>query len=703
MAAIEELVRSIADPRIRDALALEVARLKAGKKFGLVFEEHLPETVLLPGLAIKVGARVMLKNDPHSLAFRVIEEVNGKKVKVIPDHVTKSGVIRGLPESIVNAAVVMNRADLVVAKAFGEPMYPALIPVDSVERAPGKPWHVLINADNYHALQLLQYGYTGKVDVIYIDPPYNTGARDWKYNNDYVDRADRFHHSKWLSMMKKRLRLASGLLKPTGVMVVAIDDCEAHHLRCLIEEIHDQEAFLGTVVVRSKPSGSQTEKGLAVSHEYAYFVGGSSLAGVQTLARTEDQRARFTEEDETGPFWWENLRRAGSNSRKEDRPKLFYPLWVTRAGEVEVPKLTWDESARKYRVLSRMPAGATEVLPIREDGTERNWSWSHTKVQESLSDIKAVKDGLQYGVFRKRRMRREGVLPQTIWYDKRYSASEHGTNMLRTLLGDSDRFSYPKSLYTVMDCIRCATENSEAVILDFFGGSGTTLHSVAALNAEDGGTRRCILVTNNEVGEKAASALRAAGVEEGSAKWEREGIAASVTWPRTVACISGKHPDGSKLAGDYLDGRPFADGYEENAAYFKLDFLDPDEVSRGEQFGAVIPILWMLAGSVGACSSSKGTGKWYIPSGNRFAVLLKEDCFGGFRDELAKRDDVTHVFLVTDSAEAFNDMAAVLGSPYTCLQLYRSYIDTFRINLGEPGTRGASDYEPVPAFDEEGA
>ena len=123
-------------------------------------------------------------------------------------------------------------------------------------------------------------------------------------------------------------------------------------------------------------------------------------------------------------------------------------------------------------------------------------------------------------------------------------------------------------------------------------------------------------------------------------------------------------------------------------------------MSRGEQFEAVIPILWMLAGSVGACASSKGSGKWFVPSGNRFAVLLKEDYFGGFREELAKRDDITHVFLVTDSAEAFNDMAAALGGNYTCLQLYRSYIDTFRINLGEPGTRGASDFEPVPAFAE---
>ena len=429
MAAIEDLIKQIADPGLRDQLATEVARLKATKKFGLVFEEHLPELLRLPGLPVRAGTRVLKKDQHGVVAYRVISTINGQKVKIVPEA--------GGSEEIVA------RESVVVAKAFGEPMYPALVPVDAVERAPGKPWHVLINADNYHALQLLMYGYEGKVDVIYIDPPYNTGARDWKYNNDYVDKADRFRHSKWLSMMKKRLVLASRLLKPDGIMVVAIDDYKAHHLRCLLDSIHDPSAFLGVVVIRSKPSGSQTEKGLAVSHEYALFIGGSQTAGVHTLERSEAQRARFDEEDEVSPFWWENLRRAGSNSRREDRPKLFYPIWVTKTGQIRVPAMEWDAKGRKWNVSEKLPAGAVEILPIREDGTQRNWSWSHTKVQSSPSEIKAEMVGLGFGIFRKRRMRREGILPHTVWYDKRYSASEYGTNMLRQILGEGERFSYP--------------------------------------------------------------------------------------------------------------------------------------------------------------------------------------------------------------------------------------------------------------------
>jgi adenine-specific DNA-methyltransferase len=137
-----------------------------------------------------------------------------------------------------------------------------------------------------------------------------------------------------------------------------------------------------------------------------------------------------------------------------------------------------------------------------------------------------------------------------------------------------------------------------------------------------------------------------------------------------------------------------AEGFQENAVYFKLDFLDPDEVTRGDQFESIVPILWMLAGCHGGCDTSKGSGKWFIPSANPFAVLLKEDCYGDFVPKLSERHDITHVFLVTDSAEAFNEMVSGLGTQYTCLQLYRSYIDTFRINLGEPGIRGGAESEP---------
>ena len=149
--------------------------------------------------------------------------------------------------------------ELVLVVHFGEPIYPVLTPIDRVERGgPDKPWHILINADNYHALQLLLYSHERKIDLIYIDPPYNTGARDWKYNNDYVDRSDIWRHSKWLSMMKKRLLLAKRLLKPDGVLVIAIDDNEARHLGTLLDELLPEFDATAITVVHN-PRGEHHE------------------------------------------------------------------------------------------------------------------------------------------------------------------------------------------------------------------------------------------------------------------------------------------------------------------------------------------------------------------------------------------------------------------------------------------------------------
>jgi adenine-specific DNA-methyltransferase len=320
---VENLISEIADARLREEIAHEVAALIERKKFGLVFEEHIPELVQLPSLPVKRSARVVKRNGGDKAVF-LVEEVHGNgKARIQPEKG------KGEPETV-------KAKDLVVVKRFGEPVYPTLVPVARLTRAEGKPYHTIINADNYHALQLLLYCYAGQVDVIYIDPPYNTGARDWKYNNNYVDVSDQYRHSKWLSMMKKRLVLARKLLKPDGIIVIAIDDCEMHHLRCLLEDnaVWGSTEFLGCVVVRSKPSGNQTVYGLSVSHEYAFFLG-RDKAVIHQLQRSEQQIARFDQQDEAGRFWWENLRRAGANSRRSDRPRMFYPNMGSEQWPVE--------------------------------------------------------------------------------------------------------------------------------------------------------------------------------------------------------------------------------------------------------------------------------------------------------------------------------------------------------------------------------
>jgi adenine-specific DNA-methyltransferase len=154
-----------------------------------------------------------------------------------------------------------------------------------------------------------------------------------------------------------------------------------------------------------------------------------------------------------------------------------------------------------------------------------------------------------------------------------------------------------------------------------------------------------------------------------------------VTWPRVRYSLEGKRADGKRLPGEYLDGREMSEGFAENAQYLKLDFLDPAHVKRGETYEAILPILWMMAGASGELELCRGTGKHHFPKGSSFCVLLQEDHFKEFAAKLAERPDITHVFLVTDSVEAFHEMRSYVGKGKRCVQLYKSYLDNFKINL----------------------
>jgi len=691
MAKIEDLIAQIPDERLRKGIAAEVKALKKTKKFGLVFEEHLPETVRLPKLPVKPGELVAIKRESGNQLWRV---------KTIHKNVaTCDRAVVGYPAS-GEANQEIPISDLVVVRSFGDAIYPALVPVDRVERGgPDKPWHLLINADNFHALQLLLYCYEGKVDVIYIDPPYNTGARDWKYNNDYVDKTDSFRHSKWLSMMKKRLQLAKRLLKPNGILVVAIDDFEVHHLRTLMEQESTGLIELGVVVVRTSPSGRPTLTGFRTQHDYAVFYGQGGDTKIAQLDKSAAQLAFYNEEDKTGRFAWVNMRkRGGANTRRIARPKQFYPIYV--CGElIRIPELEWDKENRIYKVLSAPELGEVTVLPISPTGEDRIWSLSPKTAKAYLKrkEIRvedANSDNPQ--IFRKQRPISQGSQPSTFWDKADYSTVEHGSVLLSDIFGSSGNFNFPKSLSTVADCLRIAGANDpESLILDFFGGSGTTFHATALLNARDGGSRRSILVTNNEVDEQAAKKLADEGVFLGNKQYEVAGICEAVTWPRCKFVIQGQRDDKTELPGNYLgedeDGNVMAvkDGLEENLEYLRLDFLNPDEVARGDAFQAILPILWMMAGCRGRREESKGSQSWFFPKHAPFAVLTKEKKFRAFREVLAERKDIEWIYLVTDSEENFGLMRRALGRKFHCVQLYKSYLENFRINtpevLGEGG------------------
>jgi adenine-specific DNA-methyltransferase len=257
MAKIEDLIKQVPEPQLRDELAQEVANLKATKKFGLVFEQHIPEQIQIPTLPVKPGLRVVKRGGHNNATFKVLGAADASSFSLARE---------------ADGAEEIAPADaLVVIKKFGEAIYPSLTPIDRVTLTSSKPYHILINAENFHALQLLEYTHAGQVDLIYIDPPYNTGARDWKYNNDYVDFNDQWRHSKWLAMMRRRLILGRKLLKPdTGVLIVTIDEHEVHHLGVLLEELFPGCAIQMVSIVINQKGVSQGR--LARVEEYAMFI-----------------------------------------------------------------------------------------------------------------------------------------------------------------------------------------------------------------------------------------------------------------------------------------------------------------------------------------------------------------------------------------------------------------------------------------------
>lgn len=695
MAAIDDLIAQIEDPALRARIAEEVGRLSKQKKFGLVFEEHLPEVTPLYEAPLKRGAVAARPEDMSRLFY--VADIEGDIATCV--------------EKGTKAKEEIPVSELVTVAAFGEPIYPYLEALDSVENAPSSAlWHTLIEADNYHALQLLDYLYHGKVDCIYIDPPYNTGAKDWKYNNDYVDGNDQYRHSKWLSMMQRRLRLAKGLLNPKdSVLIVTIDEKEYLHLGCLLEEMFP-EARIQMVSSVINPKGNRRDDQFSRCEEYLFFV----YIGTSSIATNGKDMLRNDESNDTSNRSIRLrglLRQASNHGRRTDRPNLFYPLLFEKStGKFLGHGSVLKREERKEDYIP--PSNAIAMWPIGANGTELTWNlqpetlmkkheqhflsfgkWDGKKrtgyylsegqeenFKKGMYEVMGTDDDGAYIIELKQSSIKD-VRPLTVWNKKEHSASEYGTTFLTNILG-SGKFSFPKSLYAVRDTIRFFVANKpDALILDFFAGSGTTLHAVNLLNAEDGGNRRCILVTNNEVSSDEAKELTKKGHKPGDEAWERLGIARYVTWPRTVCSIEGHDVNGAPLKGNYLGSdRPMADGIAANAAFFHLGFLDRNAVARGTQLEKLLSLLWLKAGAIGKCPEAKADDKMMIFPENRFAVLVNSQYAEEFRQELSGRQ-IEVAYIITDYEGEYKSIADSLHVP-TTYQLYRDYLDNFTINTG---------------------
>lgn len=337
--------------------------------------------------------------------------------------------------------------------------------------------NLIIKGNNLLALHSLKKRFAGKVKLIYIDPPYNTSgdANIFTYNN-------RFNHSSWLTFITNRLETSKLLLREDGIFAISIDDSEHAYLKVLCDEIFGRDNFLGTVVIQSNPRGRTINSYFAVSHEYCYFYGKNlNYSHIEFFDLTEEQSNLFDLIDEKGQYRLLPFRRSGGYSTPEERPNSYYPIY-------------FDEKNNKFYLEKRK--GTIEIFPIDKSGKKRVWRQTRPSFLEAVKrgDVVCKKSSNKYTIYLKDRIKK-GRKPKTIWADSKYDASSHGTILLKEMFGGQKLFSYPKSIYTIIDILKITTNfQSNDLILDFFAGSGTTGHAVLKLNKQDGGNRKFILV-----------------------------------------------------------------------------------------------------------------------------------------------------------------------------------------------------------------
>lgn len=371
------------------------------------------------------------------------------------------------------------------------------------------PNHILIEGDNLEALTALAYTHEGQIDVIYIDPPYNTGNKDFVYNDQFVDKEDSYRHSKWLSFMSKRLRIAKRLLSDKGVIFISIDDNEQAQLKLLCDEVFNQNNYVGEFAWQKRKGGGNDSAYIAIDHEYVLVYANSifSLDEKWRIPYEAEYLKRYNKEDANGRFYYDTLSRPGLNN------PIIYDV-VCPDGSV-IKKGTWQISEDTFKV--ELEKGNVDFIKNKQGG---------------------------YTVVHKVRIPERGRVIRSIISDV---SNKDAADEMFDIFGNKKIFSNPKPKDLIYKLIQLSSKTN-STILDFFAGSGTTLHAAMQLNAEDGGHRKCILVTNNE-----------------------NNICEEVTYERNKRVIQGyTTPKGEEVPG--LTGNTLR--------YYRTDFISRDRSPR---------------------------------------------------------------------------------------------------------------------------
>ncbi len=507
---------------------------------------------------------------------------------------------------------------------------PVLVDVEDKEISDGPhdPTNILIEGDNYHALSVLNYTHKGKIDVIYIDPPYNTGAKDWKYNNAYVDINDAFRHSKWLAFMNKRLRLAKSLLAPKGVLICTIDENEHASLGMLLQEIFPDKEIVCVTIIHN-PGGIQGNN-FSFCHEYAYFIYPAGGRYINLQERDENPDIRPLRNVSKG----DHLRDTAAN--------CFYPIYVKNEKIVGFGDVCSDSFHPKSANMKRRD-GTIEVYPIDAHGNERKWVFARRSVESIIGEL-TVEFNKKRGIWDI--IRKKTKFPyKTVWTDSKYNANLFGTQLLSKIL--STKFPFPKSLYAVQDCINAVIHNkNSAIVLDFFAGSGTTGHAVLELNKKDNGRRQFIICTNNE-----------------------NNICSDVCYPRIKKVIAGyKDTKGEKV-----------DGLGGNLKYFRTDFVDANPTDRNKKklTEMATEMLCLKEGTFEKITSKKAF-KIYKNTNHYTGIIFDQIAIPDFKEAIAKLKGKFSVYVFSlgdDSSEdEFKDIkqkVKLSPIPEVILRVYR--------------------------------
>ena len=692
------------DPQLAADLKREAEALSGRRAFGLNFERHIPETVELPRRPIRRRDKVRFLpargEKPSSVdrrlwrVDRIRQTSRGRVADLVPHH------DRGVNEQRTNRAV----KDLVVIAEFRDPIYPGLVSTGKVECGGNRPFHTVINAENFHALQVLLYTHEGMVDAIYLDPPYNTGARDWKYNNDYVDEDDAYRHSKWLAMMERRLRLARRLLNPEGsALIVAIDEREVHRLALLLEQVFENaEIQMVTSVISAKGVVRPGKFSRVEEHLFVVTIGG--LAASPWMRTMLDPIT--ADKGVTSGLEWLGLRRREPTSVRGARPNQFYPIFVDiRTNSIHSIGDAIPDNVDRRSIA--VPEGTRAEWPLKPDKTEmlwgltpqvlrRNWRNGFVRVSRKgtvqylqTGTIAEIEDGTITVTGRGKDGSVRGAkavdddtpTPKRVWNVPSHNAETAGTRILSRLI-PGRRFPYPKSLYAVEDVLRFFVGSKpNAIVLDFFAGSGTSAHAVMRLNKQDGGSRQSISITNNEVSPDEEERLRKKGLRPGDPEWEYWGICEYITKPRLEAAITGATLSGEAVEGEYgyTDEFPLAEGFEENVEFFTMSYEAPRPVAHNRAFEVIAPLLWIRAGSQGRRIEKASSA---MDVADTYAVLFDLDSSQDFIAAVAEAETLRIAFIVTDDDRGFQAVCSELPGRVEAVRLYESYVTNFTINSG---------------------